>query len=67
MKERVGFPIAEYEEISPMIRGKIKVRFVLQVIILSWVVLLKKKTQQYIKKTINRREKYKKQYKDKEN
>ena len=22
MKERVGFPIAEYEEISPMIRGK---------------------------------------------
>ena len=26
MKERVGFPIAEYEEISPMILGKIKVR-----------------------------------------
>ena len=67
MKERVGFPIAEYEEISPMILSKNKVRFVLQVIILSWVVLLKKKTQQYIKKTINRREKYKKQHKDKEN
>ena len=67
MKERVGFPIAEYEEISPMILRKNKVRFVLQVIILSWVVRLKKKTQQYIKKTINRREKYKKQHKDKEN
>jgi hypothetical protein len=52
MKERVGFPIAEYEEISPIILGKIKVRLFPQVIILSWVVLLKKRSNNISKRPL---------------
>jgi hypothetical protein len=52
MKERVGFQIAEYEEISPMILRKNKVRFVLQVIILSWVVLFKKRPNNISKRPL---------------